>query len=120
LCRNDGFVYVETPQYRVPSCGDSTFLSYRITQLPVGGSLQVDGVNVTLNQDLSKQQMAKLVYKLNYSNVNSDTAKFTVRLSCGTSAANTITFTITDCESAGCQDCATTTVLPLITTTTGA
>lgn len=121
VCIADGFVYVETPQYRVPSCGDSTFLSYRITQLPIGGELQVDGVAVTLNQDLTKEQMAKLVYKLKYANTVTDTARFTVRLSCGTSAGNNIVFTVAECENDGCQDCSSTTTFPnttFVTTTT--
>lgn len=115
ICRNDNFVFIETPAFRTTGCPDSSFTSYRITQLPNGGgTLKVDGTAVTLNQDLTKEQMAKLVYELNDSVTSADNAKFTVRTSCGTSSAYNINITVVTCESDGCSDCVTTTV----TTTT--
>lgn len=115
ICRNDKFVVIETPAFRTTGCPDSSFTSYRITQLPNGGgTLKVDGVAVTLNQDLTKEQMAKLVYELNDSVTSADNAKFTVRTSCGTSSAYNIDITVITCDTDGCADCVTTTV----TTTT--
>lgn len=115
ICRNDNFVFIETPTFRPTGCPDSSFTSYRITQLPNGGgTLRVDGTAVTLNQDLTKEQMAKLVYELNDSVTSSDNAKFIVRTSCGNSSAYNIDITVVECENDGCIDCVTTTV----TTTT--
>ena len=115
ICRNDKFVVIEVPAFRTTGCPDSSFTSYRITQLPNGGgTLKVDGVAVTLNQNLTKEQMAKLVYELNDAVASSDNAKFAVYTSCGTSSAYNIDITVITCDTDGCADCVTTTV----TTTT--
>ncbi len=117
ICRHDKFVVIETPAFRTTGCPDSSFTSYRITQLPNGGgTLKVDGTAVTLNQDLSKEQMAKLVYELNDAVASADNAKFTVRTSCGTSSAYNIDITVITCETDGCADCVTTTTVTTTTT----
>lgn len=109
ICRNDKFVVIETPAFRTTGCPDSSFTSYRITQLPNGGgTLKVDGTAVTLNQNLTKEQMAKLVYELNDAVASSDNAKFAVYTSCGTSSAYNIDITVITCDTDGCADCVTT------------
>lgn len=124
ICNGDTYVAIGSPEYKLMGCPDSTFAAYRITQLPNNtGKLQVNGVDLTLNQDLTKAQMAAMVYKLTDASISSDNAKFTVRITTSggviTSSAYNIDITVIDCNNDGCVDCGTTTT-QAVTTTTGA
>lgn len=118
ICNGDEYVYIQVPYFRIVGCPEGTFTSYRITQLPNNtGKLQLNGVDVTLNQNLTKEEMSKLVYKLTDSTITSDNAKFTVYTSVGNSSAYNIDITVTECNNDGCADCGTTTTVPVTTTT---
>lgn len=110
ICSGDEYIYIPVPDFRIVGCPEGTFTSYRITQLPNNtGKLQLGGVDVTLNQNLTKEQMSKLVYKLTSTTITADNAKFVVYTSVGVSPAYNIDIAVVKCNNAGCADCTSTT-----------
>lgn len=114
---------IPVPHYCVTGCQDASFTGFKITALPLKGILCINTVPVIIGQVLSKQDFANLEFKLTTEEETTDSFKYEIVTTCGTSPVQTVTLNIAkgcDCgcitdDDCGCDDDITTTI-PVTTT----